>query len=935
MKKRNKLALTLAVCLSMTVSSIPAYAASSGSINVSDKVTSIFDPVKDNGDTGDHTHGSSIVELPNGELLCVWFQGNGERDGTTTRIMGARSIDGGKTWKTPFVVTDAPEIADINPVVYVDSGDRLWLFWYPVLAGRWSTSQPRYAYSEKGSYEFDKIGNNVPNWTFSENIGIKIGKNIGDVVDPASPNDYISQDLNNPARAPLNSEGFVNTLKAKLLQEKEYAFTPIAQGGAGVSVKAHGSEFDALYTQAMQLSGGDPNQYIYAPTVADSIFKARSGYPYARRFGWQTKDKPFTVQLGGGKVRMLLPLYSDTLEISIMAFTEYDPSKPLADNSIRWEMSEPLVGIANVQPTMAQRKDGTIVAYMRDNGPRPYRVLYSESKDGGLTWSIAKDVAELQDPGVGHDLLQLKDGNWVFAHVDTENNRNTLAVALSDDEGKTWKYRRHLVLDTRASAGSYHYPAVSEAKNGDILVSFSRFYSPLDLNASSQSMASYKHIEFSRLTEDWIKQGDSVNMVREYENIDREIAVPAAFNIATASDDAIKALLPSKIKAYLSYKPGASNATLPSVDLPVNWDMTSIRNNFKLNTYLSDKFVGTVDESKLPAGITSDMLPAFAPYWKIYLYNDPAAVAVTKVQLDASSLTLVTGQTYTLNAAVSPSNASNNTLIWSTSDSHIATVVNGLVTAVSPGSVVITATTVDGNFTATATIAVNPPSSSSSSSSGGGSAAAPAPSTDSQPADSAQPVKKPAAESGKGKAPVFSDVSEHYAWAQNAINALASKGIIQGTSEQTFSPEKNISRADMMTMLVRALNLKAAFDSNFEDVKKDDYYYETLGAAKALGIVNGMDGNKFNPSQEISRQDLMVMVSRALKQQGKLPAGATADDLKVFKDASDIAGYAVDSVAALVKAGIVEGSDQMLNPNGKATRAEVAAIVFRILNQSK
>jgi hypothetical protein len=646
MKRKFKLLTTLTVCAAISITSIvpAAMAAPTGTFSYTDKAVSIFNPIKDNGATGDHIHGSSIVELPSGELLCVWFQGNGERDATTTRIMGARSADGGTTWTTPFVMTDAQDIADINPVVYVDSGDRLWFFWYPVLAGRWQTSQPRYAYAEKGSYEFDKVGNKAPNWTFSENVGIKLGKNIGGTVDPNSADDHISLSLDDRAGVPLASrpswatapvvarpelaKGFVNTIKAKLAEQKEYLFKPVADGGAGMSRKVNEAEFDGLVTQIMQLSGGDPTQYLYAPTVADKIYETRSGYPYARRLGWQTKDKPFEVALGNGKVRLILPLYSDVMEMSIMSFTEYDPSQPLDDNSLRWEMSEPIVGVANIQATMAQKKDGTIVAYMRDNGPRPYRVVASESKDKGLTWSTVKDVPEVQDPGVGHDLLQLKNGNWAFVHVDTESNRNTLAVALSDDEGKTWKYRRHIALDTRSSMGSYHYPAITQADNGDILISFSRFYTGLDKDANNQSLANFKNIAFSRITEDWIKQGDPVNIVREYESIDREIAVPASFDISTASDSTIKSLFPSTIKAYTSYKPGAANGVLPSVDLPVNWDIAAIKTNYKLNSLITN-ITGVVDETKLPQGVTSDMLPSFKAPLRVYLYNAPSSAVLT------------------------------------------------------------------------------------------------------------------------------------------------------------------------------------------------------------------------------------------------------------------------------------------------------------------
>lgn len=1175
MNRRITLFSLLVVCFMLAVTSIPVYAANAGVLKVEDVVTNIFDPVKDSGDTGDHVHGSSIVELPNGELLSVWFQGNGERDATTTRIMGARSLDGGKTWKTPFVVEDAQGIADINPVVYMDSGDRLWFFWYPVLAGKWSTSQTRYAYAEKGSYEYDQIGNKKPVWTFSEVINVKIGMNIGDVVNPNSPDDYIS---------PRLQKGFVNTLKAKFEEQKAYIFKPIEQGGAGVSQRVKGAEFDALVTEVMQLSGGDPNKYLYAPTVADSIWKGRSGYPLARRIGWQTKDKPYVIPLDGGKVRMILPLYSDTMETSIMAITEYNPAQPLEDNSIHWEFSEPIVGVANIQATMAQRKDGTLVAYMRDNGPRPYRVLYAESKDGGFTWTIAKDVAELQDPGVGHDLLQLKNGNWVFVHVDTESTRNTLAVALSDDEGKTWKYRRHLVIDTRANLGSYHYPAVTQGKNGDILVTFSRFFTGDDRNASGESLASYKNIVFSRLTEDWIKQGDWTNpankLVREYESIDRDIAVPASFNINTASDSAIKAILPSTIKAYLTYEKGAANATLPYVDLPVNWDLNAVKTNYKLNTYISNNLNGTVDETRLPAGITSEMLPVFKPSLKAYFYNDSSAVAATGVSLDNNTISLVKSQSAIVKATVSPSNASNKTVLWSTSDANVATVSNGIVTASGKGTAVITAQTLDGGLKAIATVevkiaaatinldpselslfagqtavlkatvspddtssktlvwstsdpnvatvndgtvtavnkgnaiitvqtvdgaikataivevkiaavkisldpseislfagqsavlkaTVSPGDSSSTSliwdtsdanvatvsdgivtAVGKGSAVITVQTLDgSIKATAAVEVKIAAAKvsldpselnllagqtavlkatispddtsskalvwstsdasvatvsddgtvtavnrgnaiitaaaqdgslaagtavvtvryrsnsssgsSGSGSSPsgttvvttptdtpadetkqpdptanqqpIFKDLIG-YSWAQEAIQALASKGIVNGTSDQTFDPGKNISRADILTMLVRALGLKAAFTSNFDDVKKDDYFYEALGISKALGITNGVGDNKYLPSEAISRQDLMVLIARALNTTQHVIAKGTINDLQAFTDASSIADYAVESIASLVKAGIIEGSDNMINPNGKATRAEVAAIIFRILNHLK
>lgn len=170
-----------------------------------------------------------------------------------------------------------------------------------------------------------------------------------------------------------------------------------------------------------------------------------------------------------------------------------------------------------------------------------------------------------------------------------------------------------------------------------------------------------------------------------------------------------------------------------------------------------------------------------------------------------------------------------------------------------------------------------------------------------------------------------------YSWAEEAIEALAAKGIINGTSETTFEPGRDINRADFMLLLVRALKLEADIDSNFSDVSRDAYYYEALGIAKSLGIATGVGNGSFNPKGEISRQDLMVLVFRALKAAGKIEESGTASDLSGFADASQVTDYAVSSVAALVKLGIIKGDGSNINPHGTATRAEAAVIIYRIL----
>lgn len=180
----------------------------------------------------------------------------------------------------------------------------------------------------------------------------------------------------------------------------------------------------------------------------------------------------------------------------------------------------------------------------------------------------------------------------------------------------------------------------------------------------------------------------------------------------------------------------------------------------------------------------------------------------------------------------------------------------------------------------------------------------------------------------------FNDIAS-YSWARKQIEVLASKGIISGTNKElkTFDPARNISRADFIVLLVKALDFNGLVDSNFSDVNESKYYYEAVGIAKKLGITEGSGNNMFNPEQEITRQDMMVLVAKALRIAKKEVADADASYLQSYSDASNVSGYATESVAALVKDGIVKGSGNNLEPKGKSTRAQVAAIMYMIYNK--
>lgn len=178
----------------------------------------------------------------------------------------------------------------------------------------------------------------------------------------------------------------------------------------------------------------------------------------------------------------------------------------------------------------------------------------------------------------------------------------------------------------------------------------------------------------------------------------------------------------------------------------------------------------------------------------------------------------------------------------------------------------------------------------------------------------------------------FSDMAD-YSWAKKQIEILASKGIIRGTSNNTFEPSANITRADFLLLLVKTLGLSAVVDSNFNDVKKSDYYYEAVGIAKKLGISDGAGNNLFNPNDEISRQDMMTLTAKALKFTKKLNTTGTVSDLISYIDTSNVATYAVNSIASMVMEGLVQGDNYRLNPLGHATRAETAVLMYRVYNK--
>ncbi len=214
----------------------------------------------------------------------------------------------------------------------------------------------------------------------------------------------------------------------------------------------------------------------YAAYVREKLEMKLSG-----RLGWQPRCKPTVLPSG----RILLPLYTDTYSVSIMAISD--------DGGQSWYGSEPLVGYGNIQPAVLRREDGTLVAYMRENGPLN-KIRVCESADDGVHWGAVGTI-DLPNPGSGLDAVVLSSGRWLLVYNDSLDGRHSLAVSLSDDEGHTWNVTRHLENDESQETRS-HYPAVIQGRNGHIHCVYS-YFTP-----------DGKTMKHATLNEAWIDAGD-------------------------------------------------------------------------------------------------------------------------------------------------------------------------------------------------------------------------------------------------------------------------------------------------------------------------------------------------------------------------------------------------------------------------------------------
>ena len=209
--------------------------------------------------------------------------------------------------------------------------------------------------------------------------------------------------------------------------------------------------------------------------------KKRAGDELYQRLGWMPRVHPLLLPSG----RWILPLYSDTFSASIMAISD--------DRGETWTASRPLIGFGNIQPSLVRKKDGELVAFMRDNGHN-HRIRLSRSRDDGVSWSPVVDSA-FPNPGAGIEAIRLTSGRWALIYNDLPKGRHSLAVSLSDDEGESWNWTKH-VERTEPGEGQFHYPSIIQAADGMIQVTY-----------TSSGPGRGSTIEHARFNEAWLMAG--------------------------------------------------------------------------------------------------------------------------------------------------------------------------------------------------------------------------------------------------------------------------------------------------------------------------------------------------------------------------------------------------------------------------------------------
>ena len=178
-----------------------------------------------------------------------------------------------------------------------------------------------------------------------------------------------------------------------------------------------------------------------------------------------------------------------------------------------------------------------------------------------------------------------------------------------------------------------------------------------------------------------------------------------------------------------------------------------------------------------------------------------------------------------------------------------------------------------------------------------------------------------------GSSTLFADVADD-AWYADAVRYVYEKGMMNGTSSTTFSPNETTTRAMIVTMLHRLENEPTASAAGFTDVASNTYYANAVAWAAANGVVTGVSETSFAPNDAITREQLAAILYRYAELKGYNVSASGS--LSGYTDASQISSYATTAMQWANSTGLITGkTSTTLSPKGNATRAEVATILIQ------
>ena len=275
-------------------------------------------------------------------------------------------------------------------------------------------------------------------------------------------------------------------------------------------------------------------------------------------------------------------------------------------------------------------------------------------------------------------------------------------------------------------------------------------------------------------------------------------------------------------------------------------------------------------------------------------FNYIELTPVTSISITGSN-SVLKGKSTTLKATVLPSSAYNKNVLWSSSNTSVATVSqSGVVTGIKAGTATITAMAKDGTG-----------------------------------------VKKTFNITVKLTDLPFRDVIVSD-WYYSSVKYTYEKGYIAGATSTEFRPTKNITRGMIVTILWRMEGEPSVTGvSNFPDVKSGQYYYNAVRWATKNKIVSGYNSGKFGPNDNITREQLATILCNYAKYKGK-NVNKTADTSN-FKDWYKVTGYARPAMSWAVATGVITGkyNGTKVDPQGTASRAEAAGMIYNYCTKIK